>query len=67
MCKAWQDLHTQYSTELIVCNTAATKRGLLTADEVESTQAHNLQAPFVAGGLAEFATLSQSVDKVVQF
>jgi len=64
--QAWQALAECYQVELLVCNTAANNRGIIGEDDARSSNAYNLHAPFVAGGLAEFAARSQKVDKVVQ-
>ena len=63
----WQALAENYQAELIVCNTAASKRGLLSEDEAPVQNAFNIHIPFIAGGLAEFASKSQSATRVVQF
>jgi tRNA 2-thiouridine synthesizing protein D len=52
--------------QLIVCNTAANRRGMIGKEEQHSL-GHNISAPFIAGGLAEFAQYSQSADRMVQF
>ncbi|XOV78152.1 MAG: sulfurtransferase complex subunit TusD [Aestuariibacter sp.] len=52
--------------QLIVCNTAANRRGLL-AQEEQHQLGYNIASPFHAGGLAEFAQFSQSAHRLVQF
>jgi tRNA 2-thiouridine synthesizing protein D len=67
MMRQWRNLAEQYGVQLIVCNTAANKRGVISEEEAQSQNAFNLQDPFNAGGLAEFASMSQSSDRLVQF
>lgn len=68
MVRAWQTLTAEFdSIELIVCNTAANKRGVISEEDAPSASAFNLHSAFVAGGLAEFASLSQTADRMVQF
>lgn len=64
--KQWVKLSDEINIPLYVCNTAATRRGVLPLEE-KNASGFNLQAPFVAAGLTEYATLSQKVDKAVQF
>lgn len=52
--------------QLLVCNTAASRRGLVPKEDANDN-GFNLQSPFIAAGLTEFATLSQSADQMVQF
>lgn len=65
---AFVKLATQYTDKisLIVCNTAANRRGVITEEEKHEL-GYNVIAPFSAGGLAEFTQYSQTVDKMVQF
>lgn len=51
---------------LIVCNTAANRRGLI-AEEEKVKSGFNILPPFESGGLAEFAQMSQDALRVVQF
>ncbi|MBE1301126.1 MAG: sulfurtransferase complex subunit TusD [Alteromonadaceae bacterium] len=64
--REYMKLEHEQNLQLLVCNTAASRRGLLPEEEAHE-QGFNLQAPFIAAGLTEFATLSQSADKMVQF
>ena len=64
---AWQQLADQHQVQLLVCATAAIKRGVITAEDAEIENVFNLKAPFEAGGLAEFSQLSQTSDHLVQF
>lgn len=64
----WHSLVQEYKLlELIVCNTAANKRGIISEEESNDSLVFNLHTGFVAGGLAEFASLSQTADRTVQF
>ena len=68
MVAHWQSLQEKFATlELIVCNTAASKRGVISAEEASQSGECNLHHAFSVGGLAEFASLSQSADRLVQF
>ena len=63
----WRSLSEKFPLQLIVCNTAANKRGVINEEEAKQNNGFNLTAPFIPGGLAEFASLSQSCDKLIQF
>ncbi|WP_338292637.1 sulfurtransferase complex subunit TusD [Planctobacterium marinum] len=65
--KAWQQLADSHRVKLLVCATAAIKRGVITLDDAEIAHAFNLKAPFEAGGLAEFSQLTQTSDHLIQF
>lgn len=66
LCQRWQSLAQHNKTlQLIVCNTAANRRGVVAKEE--EPDKFNLASHFHAGGLSEFAALSQSADKIVQF
>lgn len=56
--QALVNLHNQYGVKLMLCVTAADKRGI---------NQNNCQKGFVIAGLAEFAELTSSADKLVQF
>ena len=51
-------LHQTYGVKLLLCVTAASKRGV---------DSDNLSKGFTIAGLAEFAELTSATDKVVQF
>jgi len=53
-----QALHNKYGTKLILCVTAASKRGI---------NQHNISKGYTIAGLAEFAEMTTTTDKVVQF
>lgn len=52
------ELHNKYGIKLLLCVTAASKRGL---------HNDNVAKGFTIGGLAEYAELTTSTDKVIQF
>ena len=63
----WQGLSEKYQINLIVCNTAANKRGLIAQEDAVVSGSFNISSPFIAGGLAEFSSLSQKTDRLIQF
>lgn len=66
---SWTSVKTKYAIPLIVCTTAANKRGILDDEEAKSlgeTQSH-IAPPFNQSGLGEFFTLLHDCDRVVQF
>ncbi|MCC2604111.1 sulfurtransferase complex subunit TusD [Planctobacterium marinum] len=65
--KQWAELAQDSNVELIVCASAAIKRGVITEEDAQQTNAFNLSAPFHAGGLAEFSQLSQTAEHFIQF
>jgi len=66
---AWEKLSQQYQVPLMVCVSAASKRGVTTAEDAqESDNPHfSLAAPFESVGLGELATLISSSDRLLQF
>lgn len=69
MLAAWQQLHHAQDVRLLVCITAALKRGV--TDEQNAGElgldGFNLTAPFEQAGLGEFFTALHSCDTLVQF
>lgn len=63
----WRGLSEKYPLKLIVCNTAANKRGLIAEEDAITTGHFNINSPFIAGGLAEYSSLSQQTDRLIQF
>lgn len=53
-----QALHQKFGTRLLLCVTAASKRGL---------NQDNISKGYTIAGLAEFAEMTTSTDKVIQF
>ena len=66
---AWEKLSKEYQVPLMVCVSAASKRGITTAqDAQESDNSHfSLTAPFESVGLGELATLISNSDRLIQF
>ncbi len=65
----WKMLHEQHQVRLLVCITAALKRGVSDTDNASDNDlpGHNLDAPFEQAGLGEFFTALHSCDHLVQF
>lgn len=70
----WKSLAEQHSVRLLVCITAAVKRGIVSEQEaiengisVNDTPCVNLTAPFEQAGLGEFFTALHSCNRLVQF
>tara|TARA_R110002167_G_scaffold41455_1_gene126599 strand:+ start:280 stop:669 length:390 start_codon:yes stop_codon:yes gene_type:complete len=66
---AWIKLSQQYQVPLMVCVSAASKRGITTAEDAQdSDNPHfSLAAPFESVGLGELATLISNSDRLLQF
>lgn len=66
---AWQNLTEQYQVPLMVCVSAANKRGITTAQDASDTDNphFSLTAPFESVGLGELANLMNSSDRLIQF
>ncbi|MDU0354993.1 sulfurtransferase complex subunit TusD [Paraglaciecola aquimarina] len=67
--QAWVELAIEYAVPLMVCVTAASKRGITSQqDAQESDQQHySLSTHFESVGLGELATLISQSDRLVQF
>jgi tRNA 2-thiouridine synthesizing protein D len=67
--KAWSKLSTEHDVTLLVCITAAVKRGIVSQQEADDNGIGfaNLQSPFVQAGLGEFFTSLHSCNNLVQF
>ena len=67
--QAWVDLARQHNCPLLVCVTAAGKRGVLSQfDAQENDQVNfNLSEPFQSVGLGDLAILMRDSDRLVQF
>ena len=66
---SWKTLASEHNMKLLVCITAAVKRGIvseLEAKENGLSQA-NLTAPFEQAGLGEFFTALHDCNRLVQF
>ena len=66
---AWKNLSTQHNIPLLVCVSAATKRGITNLnDAADSDQVHHsLSAEFQSVGLGDLAMLLEVSDRMVQF
>lgn len=67
--KGFKALNQQHNIPLLICVTAAEKRGILNQEQaqIESLAHHNLDPHYTSAGLAEMAALAGESDKVVQF
>ncbi len=70
----WKALSEQHNVALLVCITAAIKRGIVSEGEAiengitqNGSPMVNLSAPFQQAGLGEFFTALHNCNKVVQF
>ncbi len=66
---AWESLASTHNTQLLVCITAAVKRGIVSQQEAAESgiSAVNLTAPFVQAGLGEFFSELHQCERLVQF
>jgi tRNA 2-thiouridine synthesizing protein D len=66
---SWCALAEDYSCPLLVCVTAASKRGILSEVDAQDNDIHhfNLKLPFQSVGLGEFAKLLHASDRLIQF
>ncbi|AIF99058.1 sulfurtransferase complex subunit TusD [Alteromonas australica] len=66
---AWESLASTHNTQLLVCITAAVKRGIVSQQEAAENgiSAVNLTAPFVQAGLGEFFSELHQCERLVQF
>jgi tRNA 2-thiouridine synthesizing protein D len=65
----WEKFSREYQVPLMVCVSAASKRGITTAEDAkESDNPHfSLAASFESVGLGELAILISSSDRLIQF
>ncbi|QCZ93419.1 sulfurtransferase complex subunit TusD [Salinimonas iocasae] len=65
----WKRIQASSECALLVCITAAVKRGLVGDSEARETgvEMANIHAPFVQAGLGEFFTQLHKCEKLVQF
>ncbi|MBU3001732.1 sulfurtransferase complex subunit TusD [Paraglaciecola arctica] len=66
---AWKTLSQQYQVPLMVCVSAASKRGITsTEDARDADNPHfSLSAPFESVGLGDLANLINNSDRLIQF
>lgn len=65
----WSDLATQHQVDLVICISAAQRRGLLCADEAErrGKQDDDLALGFRIGGLGQWVEAMLEADRVIVF
>ncbi len=63
---AWKDLHKRHSLDLVVCVTAAKKRGLI-AEKDSPLERSPLCNSFVVSGLGQLADIAAHCDRVITF
>lgn len=65
----WKHLATNHDIQLLVCITAAVKRGIVSQQEAHENGIGfaNLHAPFEQAGLGEFFTALHECKRLVQF
>jgi tRNA 2-thiouridine synthesizing protein D len=65
----WKKLSEAHNVKLLVCITAAVKRGIVSEQEAVNNgiASANLSAPFIQAGLGEFFTELHSCTRLVQF
>ena len=66
---AWRQLHADHDVALVVCISAAEKRGVLGAEQADELgkQASNLDSAFTIAGLGSFYAASFAADRTVTF
>jgi tRNA 2-thiouridine synthesizing protein D len=66
---AWNQLSQEFQVPLMVCVSAASRRGITTNEDArESDNTHfSLTAPFESVGLGELAILLSNSDRLIQF
>ncbi|WP_339725074.1 sulfurtransferase complex subunit TusD [uncultured Paraglaciecola sp.] len=66
---AWQKFSLEHQVPLMVCVSAASKRGIITTEDArDSDNPHfSLTAPFESVGLGELANLINDSDRLMQF
>lgn len=69
LSNAWKTLSQQYQVPLMVCVSAASKRGITSAEDArDSDNPHfSLSAPFESVGLGDLAILVNNSDRLIQF
>jgi tRNA 2-thiouridine synthesizing protein D len=66
---SWQKLSLEYKVPLMVCVSAASKRGITSAEDAKDSDTihFSLTTPFESVGLGELATLISNSDRLIQF
>ncbi|RDV23925.1 sulfurtransferase complex subunit TusD [Alteromonas aestuariivivens] len=65
----WCEWHKEFQSSMLVCVTAAAKRGIVDEQQAEqlALPAHTVSAPFEQVGLGEFFSRLHNCDHLVQF
>lgn len=65
----WGDLAQRYALDLVVCITAAQKRGLLCTEEAhrQGKQDNDIATGFRIGGLGQWVEATLSADRFIEF
>jgi tRNA 2-thiouridine synthesizing protein D len=66
---AWKNISTEHNIPLLVCVSAATKRGITNAEDADDSDRvnHSLSVKFQSVGLGDLAILLADSDRLVQF
>jgi tRNA 2-thiouridine synthesizing protein D len=69
LTRRWQMLAKQYSLDLVVCISAAQRRGLLHAEEAKRQKKHDkdLADGFRIGGLGQLLEAMMEADRFIEF
>ena len=67
--KAWKGLAETYNVPLVVCVSAASKRGITSPEDAADNdiEHYSLTPPFESVGLGELAVLLKNSDRLIQF
>lgn len=68
--KGWADLAEKYAFEILVCQTAGIRRGVIdSAQSAQEDMTHraNIQVPYQLAGLGQFVALCSEADRVMTF
>lgn len=69
LCSAWSKLSDEHNVDLVVCISAALKRGVIDKEEALRYQknAFNLADRFVLGGLGQLVEATVAADRLITF
>ncbi|WP_281648621.1 sulfurtransferase complex subunit TusD [Parendozoicomonas sp. Alg238-R29] len=67
--KEWKVLGQQHNIDMVICISAALKRGLLNESEAQryNKESHNIEAPFNISGLGQLIDGTVSADRTITF
>ncbi len=67
--KEWKALAKNHGIDMVICISAALKRGLVDATEARRYEcsAHNIEAPFTISGLGQLVDGAASSERVITF